>query len=40
MAEGGLLRIAVAATFPLEEVVAAAEFGERPHDPGKVVLVN
>lgn len=34
------LRIAVAATFPLTEVVAAARALERRHTPGKIVLLS
>lgn len=36
----GRLQVPVAATFPLDEVVAAATFLEGRHGPGKVALLN
>jgi NADPH:quinone reductase-like Zn-dependent oxidoreductase len=40
LAGKGRLRVPVAAAYPLSEVVAASEFGESRHAPGKIVLVN
>lgn len=40
LAAEGLLRVPVAAAFPLEEAAAAHRLSERRHAPGRIVLVN
>lgn len=40
LAARGRLRVPVAAAFPLTEAAAAHELAERPHGPGKIVLLN
>ncbi|MTD59128.1 zinc-binding dehydrogenase [Amycolatopsis sp. RM579] len=40
LAEKGLLRVPVAAAFPLDQVAKAHALSEGPHAPGRIILTN